>query len=452
VRLYLLIGLIWVAHLASAQQTTIINHFEGDTTSLGSDQGYVLSTSERHTVIINYYEIAGDTDEERMKWLLSDALNFYIDRSILVDSENMNLKGSPNRTLKDLDAIVADAIDYYHFKEIEDFNGFSKQISAKLNELDGKQIEKNWNAQNQKGVVINGDAGFLFVENEINELKQLVNQELSVFTMGNLMVKVSTGQELLDQAQLAKIEEAKAFKTNSLLEPMEIDFSKSTMTLLAAEDDFVLPSMEERFPKGDLADQILDLLENNNREIQSLRNEVSEVKAAQAEESEARMSAQNNQLQAQIDELRQLLTLLVEQNLNQMTGVAQERPIALPKNQPNSTKPHPRGSNKVSSFSVSFYSGSTSISLNAQLQLNELVSLMAYDTEMRIMLTGYADKVGSRDENLKLSKTRAQRIRKYLLDSGIETHRVLVNFFGEEMASGNAKGDRRVEVTFLPAN
>ncbi|MFT5920877.1 MAG: outer membrane protein OmpA-like peptidoglycan-associated protein [Flavobacteriales bacterium] len=197
---------------------------------------------------------------------------------------------------------------------------------------------------------------------------------------------------------------------------------------------------------------MLDLLENNNREIQSLRNEVSEVKAAQAEESEARMSAQNNQLQAQIDELRQLLTLLVEQNLNQMTGVAQERPIALPKNQPNSTKPHPRGSNKVSSFSVSFYSGSTSISLNAQLQLNELVSLMAYDTEMRIMLTGYADKVGSRDENLKLSKTRAQRIRKYLLDSGIETHRVLVNFFGEEMASGNAKGDRRVEVTFLPAN
>lgn len=450
-RFLLTIGLVMVVHFCNAQQTTIINHFEGDTTDLKNDPSYVLSTSERHTVIINYYEIAGETDEERMKLLISDALNFYIDRSVLVKEQTIELNASPSRIKRDLDAIVADAVEYYHFKEIASFKGFSKEITEKIKELKGKTFVEEKNEQQTKGTVINGDAFFLFVETEVNELKQLVNQELSQFAVGNLMVKVSTSEELLNEAQQAKINEAKAFKTNDPLSPMEIDFSKSTMSLLAAEDEFILPTLEERIPKGDLADRILEMLDRNNSQIESLRGEVAEMKASQAKEKDSSKSEETIALQAQIDELRELMTKLVQQNLDSppvaIDGGSQQLP-------PTGVKPsiRPSNPNSISGFTISFYSGGTNINLNAQLQLNELVSLMAYNPSMRIMLTGYADSVGSRDENLRLSKARAQKVRTYLLESGIEAHRVLVNFFGEEMASGNQAGDRRVEVIFLPAN
>ncbi|MDG1261820.1 MAG: OmpA family protein [Flavobacteriales bacterium] len=450
-RFLLTIGLVVVVQLSFAQQTTIINHFEGDTTNLKNDQSYVLSTSEQHTVVINYYEIAGETDEERMKLLISDALNFYIDRSILIEDQTIQLNKSPARIKKDLDAIVDDAVDYYHFKEIAAFDGFSKAVSEKVKSLKGKRYSEENDQQDVKGTVINNGGFFQFVETQVNELKQLVNQELGSFTGGNLMVKVSTSEELLNEEQQAKIEEAKAFKTNDPLNPMEIDFSKSTMSLLAAEDEFILPTLEERIPTGDLADRILGMLEQNNEEIASLRGEVAEIKANQAKEDAKQQSAQNQVLQDQINELREMMTMLVQQNLDAppvaIDGGSQQIPS--PAIRPSVRPSNP---NSIDGFTIPFYSGGTTINLNAQLQLNELVSLMAYNPSMRIMLTGYADAVGSRDQNLRLSKARAQKVRSYLLDSGIEPHRVLVNFFGEEMASGNQSGDRRVEVVFLPAN
>ncbi|MDG2246109.1 MAG: OmpA family protein [Flavobacteriales bacterium] len=450
-RFLLTIGLVVVVQLSFAQQTTIINHFEGDTTNLKNDQSYVLSTSEQHTVVINYYEIAGETDEERMKLLISDALNFYIDRSILIEDQTIQLNKSPARIKKDLDAIVDDAVVYYHFKEIAAFDGFSKAVSEKVKSLKGKRYSEENDQQDVKGTVINNGGFFQFVETQVNELKQLVNQELGSFTGGNLMVKVSTSEELLNEEQQAKIEEAKAFKTNDPLNPMEIDFSKSTMSLLAAEDEFILPTLEERIPTGDLADRILGMLEQNNEEIASLRGEVAEIKANQAKEDAKQQSAQNQVLQDQINELREMMTMLVQQNLDAppvaIDGGSQQIPS--PAIRPSVRPSNP---NSIDGFTIPFYSGGTTINLNAQLQLNELVSLMAYNPSMRIMLTGYADAVGSRDQNLRLSKARAQKVRSYLLDSGIEPHRVLVNFFGEEMASGNQSGDRRVEVVFLPAN
>ena len=98
---------------------------------------------------------------------------------------------------------------------------------------------------------------------------------------------------------------------------------------------------------------------------------------------------------------------------------------------------------------VLFYSGSYELTLNAQLQLNEVMELMGRYPQLRVVCTGHADMQGSRLLNLSLSKNRAGAVRNYLLESGVESERVLLNYFGEERSASAGAGDRRVEVRFF---
>jgi outer membrane protein OmpA-like peptidoglycan-associated protein len=97
---------------------------------------------------------------------------------------------------------------------------------------------------------------------------------------------------------------------------------------------------------------------------------------------------------------------------------------------------------------VSFYTGSANLTLGAQLQLNEIIEVMGRHPQVRVVCTGHADLPGDRQSNLALSRRRAEAVRAYLLQSGIEPARALLNFFGEERASATGPSDRRVEVRF----
>ena len=97
---------------------------------------------------------------------------------------------------------------------------------------------------------------------------------------------------------------------------------------------------------------------------------------------------------------------------------------------------------------VLFYTGSAKLTLGAQLQLNEIIEVMGRHPQLRVVCTGHADLPGDRQSNLALSRRRAEAVRAYLLQSGIEPARALLNFFGEERASTTGPSDRRVEVRF----
>ena len=66
-----------------------------------------------------------------------------------------------------------------------------------------------------------------------------------------------------------------------------------------------------------------------------------------------------------------------------------------------------------------------------------------------MVCTGHADVTGDRSANLALSKKRAQAVRAHLLESGVESPRVVLNYFGEERATNQGALDRRVEVAFF---
>jgi len=85
-------------------------------------------------------------------------------------------------------------------------------------------------------------------------------------------------------------------------------------------------------------------------------------------------------------------------------------------------------------------------------ELDRLASLLKKSNTMKIELSGYADSIGTKAYNDKLSSNRAQAIANYLIaKSGVDKKRILVKHFGESKpiaTNATAKGremNRRVE-------
>lgn len=61
--------------------------------------------------------------------------------------------------------------------------------------------------------------------------------------------------------------------------------------------------------------------------------------------------------------------------------------------------------------------------------------------------------VGDATYNLKLSKFRAESVKKYLIQNGISEEKIIVRFFGEKYSSpATIKLDRKVEIEILTNN
>ncbi len=415
-----------------AQQTTIINHYLGDEPQDGQMMQYVLRSSEQHAVIINYYEPASTGDEGRLARLIADALDFYIDRSVLFNGQEISLRAKPAVIQRDLNQIVRDAVRYYHFQEVYAFDGFSSALDQQLNALNGLVVSGGWNPE-LMGTTAQ-DRQFLFVEEQMNSLKRLLREEVGLFAGSNLMVRVDSREERLKAEQDSLLAAVRNFKTNDPLAPIDEGFSSETLNLLAGDDPFILPTFSTSdptdFENSDLADRILTLLEQQNQQVEQLQVQV---------ETATRQRADDLQyLQEQVDLLRNLVIALAN-------GESVPDEIAL------AAAPHTPSRSAVAmpeGFDVEFRTASSALDVNDRLRLNEVIALLATRPDLRVMITGYADASGNREANLRLSQARAQMVRQYLLQSGMAEHRILINFFGDAKAEGSAR-DRRVEVRFI---
>ncbi len=439
----LLTALALVLTTASlAQQTTIINHYLGNEPQDGEMMQYVLRNTEQHSVIINYYEPAGDGDEGRLAALVADALDFYIDRSVLFDGRTISLRSRPQVIHRDLEQIVRDAIRYYHFHDVHAFEGFSKKVTEKIHALNGQMVDEAWNPELMGSAA--QDRRFMFVETKLNELKQMLRDEIGLFAGNNLLVRVDSREEQLKAEQDSLLAAVRGFKTNDPLAPVEIGFSTETLNLLAGDDPFILPTFtgdpDDDFGDSDLADRILKMLEDQNKKFDELKADVESLKREQERIDRERRSEDMRYMQEQIDLLRDLIMTIAS---DKVSGGSANAPTTAPSKTPVVSGTLPGG------FDITFKTGSSQIELGERLRLNEVINLLATQTHLRILLTGYADATGNRETNLRLSKLRAQAVRTYLLKSGLPEHRILINFFGDEKAVG-ASNDRRVELRFIP--
>ena len=113
---------------------------------------------------------------------------------------------------------------------------------------------------------------------------------------------------------------------------------------------------------------------------------------------------------------------------------------------------------KVVLKNIRFDSGSTALKLDDSLTLSELqksLELIQQKDPRLVVLEGHTDSVGSAENNLRLSKQRAESVRTYLLQNGA-TGRLITYGYGQSepiannsSAEGRAK-NRRVELLFYP--
>lgn len=82
---------------------------------------------------------------------------------------------------------------------------------------------------------------------------------------------------------------------------------------------------------------------------------------------------------------------------------------------------------------VFFKSGSAELEVASQAELDKLVNLLNDNPTMNIQINGHTDNVGSDDDNLKLSESRAQSVVNYLITKKIEAKRLKFKGFGETL-------------------
>jgi|GEM_PF-316516 len=104
---------------------------------------------------------------------------------------------------------------------------------------------------------------------------------------------------------------------------------------------------------------------------------------------------------------------------------------------------------------VTFEFNKTRLRPDSQTILNWVVGIMKKYPDMQVELAGYTDSVGSAAYNLKLSQARADSVKGYLLEQGIDGSRVQTKGYGKENPVADNKTDegrernRRVELHIL---
>ena len=95
--------------------------------------------------------------------------------------------------------------------------------------------------------------------------------------------------------------------------------------------------------------------------------------------------------------------------------------------------------------SIYFDFGSSSIKTEHVPELYSIVEYMRRNSSARLYITGYADSVGRKKINRRLSSARALRVKKYITGMSIDPGRIITRGAGESGCTGKNRRFRRVD-------
>ena len=103
---------------------------------------------------------------------------------------------------------------------------------------------------------------------------------------------------------------------------------------------------------------------------------------------------------------------------------------------------------------VLFDTGEADLKNSANRTVLKLVQFLQLNPKRVVRIEGYTDSTGGKDDNLKLSRDRAQAVADVLIDLGIDEKRIQVEGYGDEYpvdVNATERGraqNRRVEIVF----
>ena len=382
-----------------------------------AQEGAVKTGSQEGTLVVNYYSTAPDPELEQLRGLAIDAIGVYLRGEMRVEDNDIGWSSSVRNVGKDMERIVRDLMRIRAFTGQEDFKGFSEEVAMLLvdfEELDMRDVER----MRGSGTRSFEERTYVLIEQRVLEILLQCGVELGRYVNRGLLQKIGTVEQSLPVEELSRWTDP---GDNVPLEPIELNFNLETMSLLDREDESTWPG-----EAGDSGPATA-----NASEWQSMQDMMQRILSL-VEAQEARIQALELGNSAPSSNLRDVAA----QSWNPNRPSPASDPVLAALQLP-------------ASFDVQFYEGSARLTLTAQLQLNEVMEYLGMYPQLRVVCTGHADLTGDRAANLALSKKRAQAVQRHLLESGVLTTRVVLNYFGEERASNRGALDRRVEVAFF---
>jgi len=104
---------------------------------------------------------------------------------------------------------------------------------------------------------------------------------------------------------------------------------------------------------------------------------------------------------------------------------------------------------------VNFITNKADLTVPSKSKLNELLTILLENPELKIIISGHTDDVGNAESNFVLSEIRANSVLNYLAEKGIAKNRMTALAFGEEQLKANEISEesraknRRVEIKIL---
>tara|TARA_Y100000385_G_scaffold290328_1_gene363039 strand:- start:2143 stop:3261 length:1119 start_codon:yes stop_codon:yes gene_type:complete len=346
------------------------------------------------------------TSERSDAWRRSHALmleniGFFLDGAVEVDLElgAVKWKISEAAIHRRLERIVLEVASLQSLPAPWVKGGFSEEVReliAYVSRLDHRDLRRWRMADN----LTEEEQWYVLVQSGLDELKMQIAMEL------NHRVNTALFDELKSVLAIDEVRESNSLETNWLdldtnapLPLLSLELSTASAEDLLADDRSVWPRSETQNMEMWM-ERILFLLESQEQRLILL-------------EGQNRTSQMNSLLKPV-----------------QSDGALSQ--LRLP-----------------DQVAVLFASGSSQMTLNSQLKVNEVMELLCRHPQIRVVCTGHADHVGGRAHNHQLSKQRARAVRDFILQTGLESDRVLLNYFGEERLNTSTASDRRVEIRFF---
>lgn len=437
------IGFLLLSHsaLLQAQKTTVVHHYPVDTTGL-SEGKIIPARTEEHRIVINYYDHADRVHLDQFQQLISSYLSLYIERCAYIDQGDVKLRDSKKETIRKLNGIVKGALEFYAYESLKDFKGFSPMVEQKLQAiamLDFSEMEfssgKDDEAAEQR-MRLN------YLDKELSDLKLLVNMEVGIYGTENLMVVKGSEEIMIDHgAHQQLLDQYLGGEKMTPLEPIRVELEKGQLATIDMTDQSRL-QLEESNAAYAANERILQLLESNNAKLDGMQQQIDVLRSEQLKLWQQQQDEKNLTMQKQIDDLREMVFALVK--MNSGDAIADGSNTLLPPDNRNASI-----ANVPGSMNVYFAKGSTKLDAGSVLSLNEVVDILGRTPQLKLMVTGFADKSGDPARNLVLSQQRAGAVKEFLVDSGLDADRFITKYYGDRDSQQESSNDRRVMVEFV---
>ncbi len=102
-----------------------------------------------------------------------------------------------------------------------------------------------------------------------------------------------------------------------------------------------------------------------------------------------------------------------------------------------------------SAVRIYFERGSTKLSIGAQQQLNEVITELAKDKKLGLLITGYSDKSMRIKRSWRLSQLRSQVVRSFFVSSGMKSHRFIARYLGDTGSISKNPANRVVVLEYI---